>query len=154
VFFFRHCLSPFHPNLFLPSCILFHLPFPLCSPLSSSFLTSTFLAFPYLPPSYLYFPALSSAFLPFPPLSISFLLSSPLYSPRCLGGILLTLLSKFATCVADSVDGKGSTAEGVEMNDLYGGARISYIFNEVRKIHIHFPVVVGYCYLHIFIIKH
>lgn len=58
-------------------------------------------------------------------------LSSPLPSPSS-GGILLTLLSKFATCVADSVDGKGSTAEGVEMNDLYGGARISYIFNEVQ----------------------
>lgn len=48
------------------------------------------------------------------------------------GGTLLNLLSKFATCVSDGVDGKGSTDGGVEMNDLYGGARISYIFNEVR----------------------
>ena len=44
----------------------------------------------------------------------------------------MNLLSKFATCVSDGVDGKGSTDGGVEMNDLYGGARISYIFNEVR----------------------
>ena len=48
------------------------------------------------------------------------------------GGTLLTLLSKFATCVSNSVDGKGSTDGGVEMSELYGGARISYIFNEVR----------------------
>ena len=47
------------------------------------------------------------------------------------GGTLLTLLSKFATCVSNSVDGKGSTDGGVEMSELYGGARISYIFNEV-----------------------
>ena len=34
--------------------------------------------------------------------------------------------------VCDGVDGKGTTVGGEEMNDLYGGARLSYIFNEVR----------------------
>ena len=72
-------------------------------------------------------------FFPFPfhshSLSFSF---SYLFIASFTGGILLNLLSKFATCVSDGVDGKGSTDGGVEMNDLYGGARISYIFNEVR----------------------
>ena len=48
------------------------------------------------------------------------------------GGILLNLLSKYAMSVCDGVDGKGTTVGGEEMNDLYGGARLSYIFNEVR----------------------
>jgi hypothetical protein len=116
---------PFHSslliNLYLSSFIPFLLHLNLCSP------------FPPLPSSLV----LSPLFRPLP-----FFFPSLLSLPPSKGGILLTLLSKFATCVADSVDGKGSTAEGVEMNDLYGGARISYIFNEVKKIHKCTPVVV------------
>mmetsp|Transcript_18524 Transcript_18524/g.17839 ORF Transcript_18524/g.17839 Transcript_18524/m.17839 type:complete len:762 (+) Transcript_18524:127-2412(+) len=47
-----------------------------------------------------------------------------------LGGILLQTLSKYASSVSNSVDGRG-TPGGPERDDLYGGARISYIFNEV-----------------------
>ena len=54
-------------------------------------------------------------------------------SRATLGGSLLGLLSKFAASFGNAVDGKGSSADGVEMNELYGGARISYIFNEVRN---------------------
>jgi hypothetical protein len=102
---------------------------------------------PLSPPFYVNCPPLSSSFLPclispLPSLTLLPPFPSLLSLPPSKGGILLTLLSKFATCVADSVDGKGSTAEGVEMNDLYGGARISYIFNEVKKIHKCTPVVV------------
>jgi hypothetical protein len=118
---------------YLSSCPLISaLPFLL----SSSF-PSFFSLLPLSPPFYVYCPPLSSSLLP--------CLISPLSPlPPSVGGILLTLLSKFATCVADSVDGKGSTAEGVEMNDLYGGARISYIFNEVKPIHICISVVALY----------
>ena len=48
-----------------------------------------------------------------------------------LGAILLVLLSKFSTNFSNSVDGRGSTEHALEMTELYGGARISYIFNEV-----------------------
>lgn len=48
-----------------------------------------------------------------------------------LGGTLLQILSKFASSFANSVDGRGSNDGTVEMSELYGGARISYIFNEV-----------------------
>ncbi len=48
-----------------------------------------------------------------------------------LGATLLQLLSKFARCFQNSVDGKGSVDGKVEMNELCGGARISYIFNEI-----------------------
>ena len=67
---------------------------------------------------------------PTPALSLSLCLPHS-HTP---GGTLLTLLSKFATCVSNSVDGKGSTDGGVEMSELYGGARISYIFNEVSEM--------------------
>jgi Dynamin central region len=30
-----------------------------------------------------------------------------------------------------AVDGRGSSPDGIEMNELYGGARISYIFHEI-----------------------
>ncbi len=30
-----------------------------------------------------------------------------------------------------ATQGKGSLADGIEMNELYGGARISYIFTEI-----------------------
>jgi dynamin 1-like protein len=52
-------------------------------------------------------------------------------SRATLGGSLLSLLSKFAAGFGNAVDGRGSSADGVEMNELYGGARISYIFNEI-----------------------
>ena len=52
-------------------------------------------------------------------------------SRATLGGSLLSLLSKFAASFGNAVDGKGTSADGVEMNELYGGARISYIFNEI-----------------------
>mmetsp|Transcript_91179 Transcript_91179/g.181818 ORF Transcript_91179/g.181818 Transcript_91179/m.181818 type:complete len:546 (+) Transcript_91179:587-2224(+) len=48
-----------------------------------------------------------------------------------LGGILLSLLSNYAANFQNTVEGKGSLADGIEMNELYGGARISYIFTEI-----------------------
>lgn len=48
-----------------------------------------------------------------------------------LGGILLSLLSNYAANFQNAVEGKGSSADGIEMNELYGGARISYIFTEI-----------------------
>lgn len=48
-----------------------------------------------------------------------------------LGATLLHLLSKFASNFANCVDGRGSTDGAIEMAELYGGARISYIFNEI-----------------------
>tara|TARA_B110000971_G_C19675537_1_gene348655 strand:- start:110 stop:547 length:438 start_codon:yes stop_codon:yes gene_type:complete len=52
-------------------------------------------------------------------------------SRATLGGELLSLLSKFASNFSNAVEGKGASDSGVEMNELYGGARISYIFNEI-----------------------
>ena len=52
-------------------------------------------------------------------------------SRATLGGSLLSLLSKFAANFSNAVEGKGSSDNGIEMNELYGGARISYIFNEI-----------------------
>jgi len=52
-------------------------------------------------------------------------------SRATLGGSLLGLLSKFAANFSNAVEGKGSSDNGIEMNELYGGARISYIFNEI-----------------------
>lgn len=48
-----------------------------------------------------------------------------------LGATLLTLISHFAANFTDSLDGRHNSGDGVEMTELYGGARISYIFNEV-----------------------
>ncbi len=48
-----------------------------------------------------------------------------------LGATMLTLLSKFANHFQAIVDGRGSSPDGQEMNELYGGARISYIFHEM-----------------------
>ena len=44
---------------------------------------------------------------------------------------MLNLLSKFALNVSKSVEGRGTTDDKVEMTELYGGARLSYIFNDV-----------------------
>jgi dynamin 1-like protein len=48
-----------------------------------------------------------------------------------LGGCLLNLISHFAANFTDSLDGRNHSLNGVEMNELYGGARISYIFNDI-----------------------
>lgn len=49
------------------------------------------------------------------------------------GVVLLKILSQFATNFANKVDGKGSKDlySLLDMTELYGGARIAYIFNEV-----------------------
>ncbi|CAN0112820.1 unnamed protein product [Ectocarpus fasciculatus] len=52
-------------------------------------------------------------------------------SGASLTATLLTLLSKFASNFHAAVDGRGSSPDGIEMNELYGGARISYIFHEI-----------------------
>lgn len=49
------------------------------------------------------------------------------------GGMMLSLISRFAAAFCDAIDGK--SAEGLAMNELYGGARIRYIFEEVRATH-------------------
>jgi dynamin 1-like protein len=51
-------------------------------------------------------------------------------TPPKQGEYLLKTLSKFASNVTDFVDGKGSDV-GVEMEELCGGARILYVFNEI-----------------------
>ncbi|TYZ60815.1 hypothetical protein PybrP1_012595 [[Pythium] brassicae (nom. inval.)] len=48
-----------------------------------------------------------------------------------MGGCLLGLISHFATHFTNSLDGRNHALNGVEMNELYGGARISYIFNDI-----------------------
>eukprot|EP01034_Spumella_vulgaris_P023710 gene23710-29958_t len=47
------------------------------------------------------------------------------------GGIILRMMSKFAENFGNKVDGKSSTELTTEMTELYGGARINYIFNEI-----------------------
>lgn len=42
----------------------------------------------------------------------------------CIYCFQLTLLSKFASSFQAAVDGRGSSSDGIEMNELYGGARI------------------------------
>ncbi|KAJ0398185.1 hypothetical protein P43SY_000554 [Pythium insidiosum] len=48
-----------------------------------------------------------------------------------LGGCLLNLISHVAANFTNSLDGRNHSLNGVEMNELYGGARISYIFNDI-----------------------
>jgi dynamin 1-like protein len=63
-------------------------------------------------------------------------------SRSSLGGSLLNLLSKFATNFASVLDGRGvgethsatsssSTRSGHKVHELFGGARVSYIFTEI-----------------------
>lgn len=52
-------------------------------------------------------------------------------SQKNLGASLLNLLSKFSASFSNCINGKGSSSDGLEMNELFGGARIGYIFNEV-----------------------
>ena len=47
------------------------------------------------------------------------------------GAALLRIVAQFASNFNNKVDGKGSSELSNEMTELYGGARISYIFNEV-----------------------
>eukprot|EP01031_Cornospumella_fuschlensis_P029967 gene29967-36193_t len=47
------------------------------------------------------------------------------------GGILLRILSQFSENFRNKVEGKGSSELTMEMKELYGGARISHIFNEI-----------------------
>uniref|UniRef100_A0A7S2V112 Dynamin GTPase n=1 Tax=Fibrocapsa japonica TaxID=94617 RepID=A0A7S2V112_9STRA len=49
------------------------------------------------------------------------------------GSLLLTLLSKFASNFQSAVDGKNSSSRGIEMTELHGGARISFIFHEILR---------------------
>jgi dynamin 1-like protein len=62
-------------------------------------------------------------------------------SRNTLGGTLLGLLSKFATNFGSIIDGKGgelSNTEGEAKNlalvELFGGARINYIFNDIFAV--------------------
>jgi len=48
-----------------------------------------------------------------------------------IGRILLGLLSRFSASFTDCIEGRGSSCDGVEMDEMYGGARIAFIFNEV-----------------------
>lgn len=47
------------------------------------------------------------------------------------GAALLRIVAQFANNFNNKVDGKGSSELSSEMTELYGGARVSYIFNEV-----------------------
>ena len=64
-------------------------------------------------------------------------LGSPNQQSRSsLGGTLLGLLSKFATNFASIIDGKGGElnngkAQNLALVELFGGARINYIFTEI-----------------------
>mmetsp|Transcript_16929 Transcript_16929/g.41236 ORF Transcript_16929/g.41236 Transcript_16929/m.41236 type:complete len:722 (-) Transcript_16929:234-2399(-) len=62
--------------------------------------------------------------------------SSNQQSRSSLGGTLLGLLSKFATNFASIIDGKGGelnngNSKNLAMVELFGGARINYIFTEI-----------------------
>ncbi len=52
-------------------------------------------------------------------------------TPSQKGVTLLRILSQFANNFGNKVDGKGSTEAFNEMTELYGGARINYIFSEI-----------------------
>nr|CCA17876.1 dynamin GTPase putative [Albugo laibachii Nc14] len=48
-----------------------------------------------------------------------------------LGGCLLHLISHFSTNFSNSLDGRHNSPNGIELHELYGGARIHYIFGEI-----------------------
>ncbi|RYY80543.1 hypothetical protein EON63_16710 [archaeon] len=52
-------------------------------------------------------------------------------APCTISGILLKILSQFSENFRNKVEGKGSSELTMEMKELYGGARISHIFNEI-----------------------
>jgi replication fork clamp-binding protein CrfC len=53
-------------------------------------------------------------------------------SRATLGGTMLGLLSRFASNFQSAVEGRGfSSSDSVETFELYGGARINYIFTEI-----------------------
>lgn len=58
-------------------------------------------------------------------------LGEPFEGDRGLSGVLLNILSRFATNFSNAVQGAGTSSNGVEMMELVGGARVSYIFNEI-----------------------
>jgi hypothetical protein len=47
------------------------------------------------------------------------------------GALLLHIITKFTAAYRDTIDGKLSDV--VHPSELYGGARINYIFQEVRN---------------------
>ena len=53
--------------------------------------------------------------------------------PSRLGPTLLRLIANFSESFSNSVDGKGSADKAIEVNELYGGARIAYIFKVRRE---------------------
>ncbi len=54
---------------------------------------------------------------------------NPLYDGKSSqGALLLQIITSFSTAYRDAIDGKLSEAA---VTELYGGARISYIFNEM-----------------------
>jgi dynamin 1-like protein len=52
-----------------------------------------------------------------------------------LGSTLLRLISKYCSNISNSLDGRSKPVAGnnntIETSELFGGARISYIFNEI-----------------------
>ena len=64
------------------------------------------------------------------------------------GELLLRLVSNFASSFTSLMDGRGAGG-GLDMeqlNELYGGARVSYIFNEVfSKTMLHVTPFEGVC---------
>lgn len=48
-----------------------------------------------------------------------------------LGGTLLRILSKYASSVSSSLEGRTAADGSVEMTELHGGARIAFVFNEI-----------------------
>lgn len=48
-----------------------------------------------------------------------------------MGATLLNILSHFATNFNGSIEGRQCNRDGVDMLELYGGARVNYIFNEI-----------------------
>ena len=51
--------------------------------------------------------------------------------PARLGPTLLRLIASFSDSFNNSVDGKGSADKTLEVCELYGGARIAFIFKEI-----------------------
>jgi len=52
------------------------------------------------------------------------------------GALLLQILTKFSNDFCNIIDGKAGGSELISLNELTGGARISYIFNEIFTCYI------------------
>jgi len=48
-----------------------------------------------------------------------------------LGAALLNLISKFTTNFSNAIEGRGTASENIKDDELYGGSRIYYIFNDI-----------------------